>query len=83
MYLREGKCCLCGGNYSNWGHNPKPLGNPDQTTDTDRCCNDCDCKYIIPVRLGNGIDPVTAPEQVVRRYLVLIKQISNRPKTRG
>lgn len=36
-------CCLCGGKFEGYGNNPYPLAGG-------RCCNACDCNYVVPVR---------------------------------
>lgn len=46
---QAGTCCLCGGDYFNFGHNPYPLV-PDDTSvpiDGDRCCSDCNEQVIL------------------------------------
>lgn len=48
---KEGKCCLCGGRFVEWGHNPLPLGDGD---DGNRCCSKCNVERVIPVRIANG-----------------------------
>lgn len=62
---KEGVCCLCGGEYHDYGHNPEPLGN----LETERCCSDCNAMYVLSARGVGAIDPDTAPEKVVRRFL--------------
>lgn len=65
---REGTCCLCGQQFHRFGNNPDPLGDPN----TERCCSDCNAMYVIPVRMGHPINPDTAEEKIVRRYLKLL-----------
>lgn len=67
-YNRTGKCCLCNGTFTDYGHNPDPLGD----VQTEHCCDDCNTMYVLTVRLGRRIDPMTSPETVVRRYLNLL-----------
>ena len=44
-------CCICGDEFSEYGNNPEPLGRwPD------RCCNDCNNRFVIPVRVMFGRD---------------------------
>ncbi len=62
---KQGKCCLCSAHYTNYGHNPDPLGD----LQTERCCDDCNALYVIAARRQQRIDPDTAPEAVVRRYV--------------
>jgi hypothetical protein len=65
---KSGKCCLCGGQYGRYGHNPSPLGD----VETERCCDDCNQMYVLGARLGCTIDPMRSPEQIVRRTLLMI-----------
>lgn len=37
-------CCLCGKKVAEFGNNPYPLAGR-------KCCNACDMKYVIPVRV--------------------------------
>ena len=37
-------CCICGDSMNNYGNNPYPLCNKEDTTS--RCCNECDQKVI-------------------------------------
>lgn len=52
------KCCLCGADILDGiGNNPAPLM---ETTEENRCCNDCNSTKVIPARLQNmseGKDP--------------------------
>ena len=53
------KCCICGKQSKGWGNNPDGAmwidDNGKYVTpkfkDNDRCCNDCDNRYVIPGRL--------------------------------
>jgi len=45
-YPREGKCCICGGEYTQWGNNALPLKDG-------RCCNLCNGEYVLPARIQN------------------------------
>lgn len=65
---REGTCCLCGDKYARYGHNPAPLG----SVETERCCDTCNDIFVVPVRMGQRVDSLTAPTEVVRRYLTLL-----------
>ncbi len=38
------KCCLCGGIYSGYGHNPQPFAEG-------RCCAICNFEKVIPERV--------------------------------
>lgn len=41
----EKHCCICGRKLTGYGNNPAPV------FDNGRCCNECDDKVVIPVRL--------------------------------
>lgn len=43
------KCCICGKTIKGFGNNPYPLC-ADNDFDS-RCCDECDSKYVIPVRI--------------------------------
>ena len=43
---KEGTCSLCGGRYTDHGHNPAPLGNFYA-----RCCTECNSQLVIRARL--------------------------------
>lgn len=47
-FNKEGKCCLCGGNYKNYGNNPFPFFQSDKEA---RCCTICDRAKVIPARM--------------------------------
>lgn len=55
----ETKCCICGNKYFGWGNNPDGAAwkKEDGTVETpefsrsDRCCEDCNSRYVIPGRL--------------------------------
>ena len=38
------KCCLCGGHYDGYGHDPAPLG-------SGKCCDECNTNKVIPAQL--------------------------------
>lgn len=40
-------CAVCGGILEGWGSNPDPLA----TGDNDRCCRECDLRFVIPARI--------------------------------
>ncbi len=46
--LEEGVCSICGLPYTSWGHNPEPIRPYDN-----RCCTECNFKFVIPARLGH------------------------------
>lgn len=41
----EKHCCICGRKLTGYGNNPAPV------FDNGRCCNECDDKVVIPVRM--------------------------------
>ena len=41
------KCNLCGEEIKGFGNNPDPL----TENDDDRCCDECNDKYVIPMRI--------------------------------
>lgn len=50
---KPGPCCLCGekipvehGTWI-WGHNPDPLGSPEES-----CCGDCNDSLVTPSRIA-------------------------------
>lgn len=46
--MREsGRCCICGHEYTNYGHNPWPVVNDEHL----RCCERCNNTKVIPARI--------------------------------
>ena len=43
------KCCLCGKEIKDMGHNPWPLREKVH----DRCCDECNTEKVIPARLAS------------------------------
>jgi hypothetical protein len=39
-------CSVCSEKYNGWGNNPAPIKADDQ------CCDDCNSKFVIPLRMG-------------------------------
>jgi hypothetical protein len=52
--VNDGRCCFCGADYGQWGNNPEPV----MPYESNRACNACNDKIVIPVRLGKWIPPV-------------------------
>lgn len=52
--MKEHDCCICGQHFAGWGANPEPFGKGE-----DRCCDFCDRRFVIPMRLkrGRAVDP--------------------------
>lgn len=46
---KNGKCCLCGGEYTYYGNNPSPFFADD--IENNRCCNLCDNTKVMPARM--------------------------------
>lgn len=44
-------CCICGKEYNGHGNNPYPIG-WDIYSEDDRCCDECNRKYVIPARIA-------------------------------
>lgn len=51
--VEKWRCCICGENRAEnsavWGNNPEPFGEG-----TDRCCDDCNDRFVVPVRIIFG-----------------------------
>jgi len=47
---REGVCCLCGGEYRDYGHNAAPIMEG-------RCCAVCNEQEVIPTRIFRMLKP--------------------------
>lgn len=45
-------CCICGAKLKGWGNNPWPIKNGEN----DRCCDECNQKYVIPERIEYAKD---------------------------
>lgn len=41
------KCSICGKEIKGYGNNPYPV----RIGEDDRCCDECNAKYVIPVRI--------------------------------
>ncbi len=57
---KKGICCICGDIYDNYGNNPEgaawktesgEIVFPEFDIINDRCCNDCNEKFVIPGRI--------------------------------
>lgn len=52
LKLSEHKgCSICGGSYTQFGHNPQPV----REDVNDRCCDDCNANIVMPVRMGRPV----------------------------
>ena len=49
------KCSICGKSYKGYGNNAFPI-------DWGRCCNECNDKFVIPLRILMIENPVHIPE---------------------
>jgi hypothetical protein len=66
------RCCLCGEDFLEYGNNPEPFC---AGMDDPRCCDDCNDRFVVPVRmiLGRGYDDA--------EVLGLLHHIAMRGKT--
>lgn len=55
---KTGKCAICGGRYTNFGHNPQPLLEYEE-----RVCTSCNDTKVLPARLA-AINSVVQDKQV-------------------
>jgi hypothetical protein len=44
-------CCICGMEFEGYGHNPEPFDG-----DIGMCCDDCNDRWVVPVRILFGRD---------------------------
>ena len=44
-------CCICGLEFTEYGNNPEPFDG-----DIGMCCNDCNDRWVVPVRILFGRD---------------------------
>ena len=58
------KCCICSVRFKGWGNNPHPF-------DGERCCDDCNNRFVMPVRIGK-VDQLTTGKFL----LEFLKQIA-------
>lgn len=57
--MKKTKCCICGSEFNGYGNNPDGAmckdekGNPVvmEFNEKDRCCDDCNNKFVIPGRI--------------------------------
>lgn len=45
-------CCICGTEYEGIGNNPDPIPHEDG----ERCCDICNYKFVIPIRIMKALD---------------------------
>ena len=45
----EYTCCICGKRYLGYGNNPYPCSDNENA----KCCDICNVKYVIPLRIAN------------------------------
>jgi hypothetical protein len=45
-------CSICGELYRGFGNSAAPVQYPQATLWDGHCCDDCNAKHVIPVRLG-------------------------------
>ncbi len=49
-YSENGTCCICGGEYTNYGCNPDPV--VIDSSGALRCCLKCNWEEVIPARIA-------------------------------
>lgn len=72
---REGKCCICGADYTRYGNNAEPL------VRNGRCCGDCDGMFVIPARIFLAQGNSKAYQKIVD--FINVKKVDNKLSTRG
>jgi|SRR5215472_5226352 len=53
---KEGTCSICKGEFGHFGNNPAPF----PWEKDERCCDDCNRRFVVPVRIlniGHDVDP--------------------------
>lgn len=56
------KCCICGKEERGWGNNPwgaeikDEQGKLKEFKETDKCCDECNSKFVIPGRITRFIE---------------------------
>jgi hypothetical protein len=66
-------CCICGLQFDSFGHNPEPFDG-----DIGMCCDDCDNRWVTPVRIlfgRDGLDRFVPPSHP-GAPLVLFKKLA-------
>lgn len=61
-------CCMCGQKFSGWGNNPQPFFSDGEGKY--ECCQECDDRFVIPVRMILGRNYENVP------ILMLIQTIA-------
>ena len=65
-----GTCCLCGDDWTAFGHNPYPFSVTDTaySDDAPRCCTACNDSLVLPIRLS--LLSLNIPRTDWRAYLL-------------
>lgn len=45
--MKQKSCSICGNMFTGWGNNPQPF-------DGESCCDDCNDRFVVPVRMVLG-----------------------------
>lgn len=53
-------CCICGMEFTEYGHNPEPFDG-----DIGMCCDDCNYRWVVPVRILFGRDGLDGLDRFV------------------
>lgn len=61
----EFTCCICGKKFKGYGNNPWPICDSynSETKTIQECCNECNKKYVIAVRMGQGL-----PDWLMKKF---------------
>jgi hypothetical protein len=51
MTISEKTCCICDQSFVGHGHNPEPFDG-----EIGECCDDCNDRYVVPIRILYGRD---------------------------
>lgn len=62
----EKKCCICGKEFNGFGNNPEPIM-------SGCCCDGCNSRYVIPVRLYNVMEKPIDNFEIVRTHSDYLK----------
>jgi hypothetical protein len=66
MTISEKACCICDQSFVGHGHNPDPFDG-----EIGQCCDDCNDRWVVPVRILFGRGGSTAPLQLFKRMAAM------------